>query len=374
MMTKFIIYQNNLPVVKPLVGECGAYSATKKGPLLMRWQKIRLGFSLVLFFAVLGSLLGCGSQETDGLELLNVSYDPTRELWRDLNEKFIPTYEQKTGQKIGVRQSHASSGSQARSVIDGLEADVVTLALWSDTDALRKKGLIKDGWEERLPNHSLAYFSTIVFVVRKGNPKGIKDWPDLIKPGVEVITPNPKTSGNGRLSFLAAWGAVRENGGSEQDARDFVTKLYQHTPVLDNGARGSTTTFAQKKIGDVHLTWENEAYLEVAETPGEMEIVYPAASIRAEPFVAVVDANVDRKGTRAVALAYLKFLYTEEAQHILAKHHYRPINEDVRKQYAEQLPELKLFPIAAIAQSWEDAQQKFFANGAVFDSIYQPGR
>jgi sulfate/thiosulfate transport system substrate-binding protein len=340
----------------------------------MRWQKIWLGFSLVLLCAVFGSLSGCGSHETDGLELLNVSYDPTRELWRDLNEKFIPTYEQKTGQKIAIRQSHASSGSQARSVIDGLEADVVTLALWSDTDALRKKGLIKDGWEERLPNRSLAYFSTIVFVVRKGNPKGIKDWPDLIKPGIEVITPNPKTSGNGRLSFLAAWGAIRENGGSEQDARDFVTKLYQHTPVLDNGARGSTTTFAQKKIGDVHLTWENEAYLEVAETPGEMEIIYPAASIRAEPFVAVVDANVDRKGTRAAAEAYLKFLYTEEAQHILAKHHYRPINEAVRKQHAEQLPELKLFPITAIAQGWEDAQQKFFANGAIFDSIYQPGR
>ncbi len=339
------------------------------------WLNYRVAVAgLVLLGAAVWGLLGCTAQQTDGVELLNVSYDPTRELWRDLNEKFIPTYEQKTGQKLEIRQSHASSGSQARSVIDGLEADVVTLALWSDTDALRKKGLIKDGWEERLPNHSLAYFSTIVFVVRKGNPKGIKDWPDLIKPGVEVITPNPKTSGNGRLSFLAAWGAVRENGGSEQDAHDYVTKLYQHTPVLDNGARGSTTTFAQKKIGDVHLTWENEAYLEVAETPGELEIVYPPVSVRAEPFVAVVDANVDRKGTRAAAEAYLKFLYTDEGQHILAKHHYRPINEAIRKQYAEQLPELKLFPITAIAQDWEDAQQKFFANGAVFDSIYQPGR
>jgi sulfate/thiosulfate-binding protein len=335
----------------------------------------RLVFALWIFL-VLGPLLGtgCGQVNRNEVELLNVSYDPTRELWRDVNEKFIPQYEQKTGQKLVIRQSHASSGSQARAVIDGLEADVVTLALWSDTDALRKKGLIKDGWEERLPNRSLAYYSTIVFVVRKGNPKGIKDWPDLVKPGVEVITPNPKTSGNGRLSFLAAWGAVRRRGGSEEEARRFVTELYQHTPVLDNGARGSTTTFAQKKIGDVHLTWENEAHLEVAETPGELEIVYPPLSIRAEPFVAVVDANVDRKGTRAAAEAYLQFLYTEEAQHILAKHYYRPINESVRKQYTAQLPDVELFPITAIAADWEEAQKKFFANGAIFDNIYQPSR
>lgn len=324
--------------------------------------------SLPLLFA------GCGQRPTDTVELLNVSYDPTRELWREVNAKFVPEYQQRTGQAVLLRQSHASSGSQARAVLDGLEADVVTLALWSDTDALRVKGLIRDGWEERLPEHSLPYFSTIVFVVRKDNPKGIRDWPDLVKPGVEVVTPNPKTSGNGRLSFLAAWGAVRQRGGSEEEARDFVTRLYQHTPVLDNGARGSTTTFAQKKIGDVHLTWENEAHLEVAETPGELAIVYPTGSIRAEPFVAVVDANVDRKGTRAVAEAYLRFLYTDEAQHILARHHYRPINEAVRRHYTAQLPELKLFPITAVAASWQDAQQKFFAHGAVFDTIYNPGR
>jgi sulfate transport system substrate-binding protein len=329
-------------------------------------------FLLIGLAMGLGS--GCGQRSADRLELLNVSYDPTRELWRDLNAKFVPAYEQATGQQVIIEQSHASSGSQARAVIDGLEADVVTLALWSDTDALRKKGLIKDGWEERLPEHSLAYFSTIVFVVRKGNPRDIKDWADLVKPGVEVITPNPKTSGNGRLSFLAAWGAVRQRGGSENEARDFVARLYQHTPVLDSGARGSTTTFAQRKIGDVHLTWENEAYLEVAETPGELEIVYPSASIRAEPFVAVVDANVERKGTRAAAEAYLKFLYTEEAQHILAKHHYRPINETIHRQYTVQLPELTLFPITTVAASWEDAQQKFFASGAIFDRIYQPSR
>ncbi|HEY7428108.1 MAG TPA: sulfate ABC transporter substrate-binding protein [Gemmataceae bacterium] len=334
-------------------------------------------FSRVVL-ALLGSLslltASCGSRQTDGVELLNVSYDPTRELWRDLNAKFVPAFEQQTGQEVVIRQSHASSGGQARAVLDGLEADVVTLALWSDTDALRKKGLIRDGWEERLPEHSLPYFSTIVFVVRKDNPKGIRDWPDLVKPGVEVVTPNPKTSGNGRLSFLAAWGAVRQRGGSEEDARAFVTQLYQHTPVLDNGARGSTTTFAQKKIGDVHLTWENEAHLETAETPGELEIVYPPLSIRAEPFVAVVDANVDRKRTRAVAEAYLRFLYTEEAQHILAKHHYRPIDAEVRRLFTAQLPELQLFPITAVAESWEDAQRKFFANGAIFDNIYKPSR
>lgn len=326
------------------------------------------------FICLLGALpllgTGCG-QRQDETEILNVSYDPTRELWRDLNAKFVPAYEQETGQRLAIQQSHASSGSQARAVLDGLEADVVTLALWSDTDALRQRGLLRDDWQERLPHHSLAYFSTIVFVVRKDNPKGIKDWPDLIKPGVEVVTPNPKTSGNGRLSFLAAWGSVRQRGGSEEDARAFVRELYRHTPVLDNGARGATTTFAQKKIGDVHLTWENEAHLEIAESADQLQIVYPSASIRAEPFVAVVDANVERKGTRAAAEAYLRFLYTDEAQHILAKHHYRPINDTVRKQHAAELPELTLFPITALAASWDDAQQKFFARGAVFDGIYQ---
>jgi sulfate transport system substrate-binding protein len=340
----------------------------------MWWKNSLAAICFILVGAAVWGLSSSGPRQADAVELLNVSYDPTRELWRDLNEKFISQYEQKTGLRVAIQQSHASSGSQARAVIDGLEADVVTLALWSDTDALRKKGLIADGWEKRLPENSLAYISTIVFVVRKGNPRGIKDWPDLVKEGVEIITPNPKTSGNGRLSFLAAWGSVRQRGGSEDEARDFVTKLYQHTPVLDNGARGSTTTFAQKKIGDVHLTWENEAHLEVAETPGELEIVYPPTSIRADPFVAVVDANVDRKGTRTVAEAYLQFLYTEEAQHVLARHYYRPINENVRKQYTARLPELKLFPVTAVAADWEDAQKKFFANGAIFDTIYQPGR
>ena len=315
---------------------------------------------------------GSGEQspKTGNIELLNVSYDPTRELWKAINAKFIGDYSKVTEAKVSIKQSHGGSGSQARAVIDGLEADVVTLALWSDTDAIRKKSLIKDGWEARLPNRSLPYFSTIVFVVRKGNPKGIKEWPDLVKQGVEVITPNPKTSGNGKLSFLGAWGTVILTGGSENDATQFVTKLYRNVPVLDTGARGSTTTFAQKQIGDVHLTWENEAHLEVSEAKGELEVVYPSQSILAEPHVAVVDANVDRKGTRAAAEAYLKFLYTDEGQEIIAQHFYRPSNEKVLAVHASKFPKLELFPVTKIAENWDAVQAKFFAEGALFDSIY----
>jgi sulfate transport system substrate-binding protein len=306
-----------------------------------------------------------------GTELLNVSYDPTRELWQDLNRQFTADYEKHTGTRLTVNQSHGGSSSQARAVIDGLDADVVTLALWSDTDAVRKKGLIKDGWEDRLPHHSLPYFSTIVFVVRKGNPKEVKDWSDLVKSDMQVITPDPKTSGNGRLSFLAAWGSVVAGGGTEDVARDYVAALYGHVPVLDSGARGATITFAQKEIGDVHLTWENEAYLEVEESGGKLQIVYPSRSIRAEPYVAVVDANVDRKGTRVAAEAYLTFLYTEEAQETIARHHYRPIDEKVRKRHADGLPEIELFPVTEVAGGWDDAQSKFFAEGAVFDQVYK---
>ena len=313
---------------------------------------------------------GCGRQASGQIELLNVSYDPTRELWRELNNKFIPQYEKQTAAGLSIKQSHGGSGSQARAVIDGLEADVVTLALWSDTDAIRKKGLIREGWEDRLPNRSLPYFSTIVFVVRKGNPKQIRDWPDLVKPGVEIITPSPKTSGNGKLSLLAAWGSVTEHGGSEQDARELVTKLYRQTPVLDSAARGATTTFAQRGIGDVHLTWENEGHLEVLESAGKLELVYPPISIRAEPHVAIVDANVDRKGTRAAAEAYLRFLYTPEAQEVTAKHFFRPIDPAVESKHAERFPQFKLFPITAVAKGWDAAQQKFFAEGGVFDQIY----
>jgi sulfate/thiosulfate transport system substrate-binding protein len=334
-------------------------------------QSVKVLFCLVAA-VTLGS--GCGgssASERSGPDLLNVSYDPTRELWRDLNRQFIQRLRTETRTEVSIKQSHAGSSSQARAVIDGLEADVVTLALWTDIEAIHKKGLIKDGWQDRLPNHSLAYFSTIVFVVRKGNPKGIKDWPDIVKPNVAVITPNPKTSGNGKLSFLAAWGSVIQAGGTEKQARDFVTRLYRQTPVLETGARGATTTFAQRGIGDVHLTWENEAHLEVEEAGGALEIDYPPQSIRAEPYVSLVDSTVDRKGTRSLAEKYLRFLYTEEGQDTVAKHFYRPTNPAILAKHKESFPPIVLFPITAIATSWEAAEQKFFADGGIFDAIYQ---
>ena len=339
------------------------------------WKYAGMG-ALVLGAAVtLSDMRGAASARAadTSLELLNVSYDPTRELWRALNERFIAQYAKETGTTLTIKQSHGGSGAQARAIIDGLEADVATLALWPDTDAVRKAGLIAAGWERRLPNTSVAYTSTIVFVVRKGNPKGIKDWPDIVKPGVEIVTPSPKTSGNGKLSFVAAWGSVTQRGGSAAQAREFVTALYKQTPVLDSGARGSTTTFVQKKIGDVHLTWENEAYPEVAEANGDVEIVYPPLSVLAEPPLAVVDANVQRKGTRAAAEAYLKFLYSKEGQEIIAKNYYRPIDVDVLKRHAASFPEIKRFPITAVANDWNDAYDKFFNDGKIFDSIYQPG-
>jgi sulfate transport system substrate-binding protein len=352
-------------------------------------------WSAFCLIAMVASLIGCGAdssapknasgtvaqsgQASEGgtaggksFELLNVSYDPTRELWKDLNGAFAEQYQKDSGNTVSIKQSHGGSSSQARAVIDGLEADVVTLAMWQDTDAIRGKSLIKDGWEERLPNRSLPYVSTIVFVVRKGNPKGIKEWQDLVKPDVQVITPNPKTSGNGKLSFLAAWGSVVLNGGSEDDAKEFVKKIYLNVPVLDTGARGSTTTFAQKGIGDVHLGWENEARLEVEEAKGELEIVYPKQSILAEPHIAVVDSNVDRKGTRETAEAYLKFLYTDAGQEIIAKHFYRPIDEAALAKHSASFPRIDLFPITKISPSWDEAQKKFFAEGALFDAIYQP--
>src|ERR1051325_5432785 len=285
-----------------------------------------------LILVLLAAALAAGPARAAKLELLNVSYDPTRELWRDINAAFIPKYEAQTGTTLEIKQSHGGSGTQARAVIDGLEADVVTLAIFPDTDAIRKAGQIEAGWEKRLPNNSLPYTSTIVFVVRKGNPKGIKDWPDIVKPGVQVVTPNPKTSGNGKLSFLAAWGSVTQRGGSEDDALALLKKLYAQVPVLDLGARASATTFVQKQIGDVHLAWENEAYLEVREAGGSLEIVVPPISVLAEPQVAWVDANVKRKGTAAAAKAYLEFLYTEEAQTIIAKNFYRPIDPTVKQR------------------------------------------
>jgi sulfate/thiosulfate transport system substrate-binding protein len=341
-------------------------------------KKITASLSVLMIAAVLS---GCRSQprgeassagSAGSLELLNVSYDPTRELWRAINAEFIPGYEKEAGVKLKINQSHGGSSTQARAVIDGLEADVVTLALWSDTNAISKRGLISPGWKEELPNDSLPYTSTIVFVVRKDNPKGIKDWTDLVKPGVEIITPNPKTSGNGQLSLYSAWGSVMLRGGSEADAADYVTRLYKQVPVLDSGARGATTTFVQKKIGDVHLAWENEAHLEVKEAGGELQLVYPPISIRAEPHVAIVDQNVDRKKTRAAAEAYLRFLYTEPAQEIIAKNFYRPTNAAVLARHAATFPAIKLFSITDIAKDWDDVHKRLVAEGGVFDQAYKP--
>jgi sulfate transport system substrate-binding protein len=324
---------------------------------------------ILLMVFCLASVFARGAQE---VAILNVSYDPTRELWRDINSHFIPAYEKQTGKKLVISQSHGGSSTQARAVIDGLEADVVTLASFLDTDAISKSGLIKPGWVDRLPHRSLPYYSTIIFVVRKGNPKGIKDWPDLIKPGIAIITPNPKTSGNGYLSFFSAWGSVALRGGSRQQAIDYVTKLYKQVPVLDSGARGATTTFVQKGIGDVHLAWENEAHLEVEEAKGQLDLIYPPISIRAEPHVAVVDGVVDMKGTRQAAEAYLKYTYTDEAQEIIAKHFYRPINDAILKKHSANFKDLKLFPITDIAKSWNDAHKEFIGEGGVFDTIYKP--
>lgn len=303
-------------------------------------------------------------------QLLNVSNDPTRELWKDINTAFVADYEKKTGKVVSIKQSHAGSSSQARAVIDGLGADVVTLAMETDTDAIRKAGLMAEDWQSRLPNRSIPYLSTIVFVVRKGNPKGIKDWPDLGKEGVEVITPNPKTSGNGKLSFLGVWGSVILRGGTPEEAKSLVTTIYKQTPVLDTAARAATTTFAQKQIGDVHLTWESEAHLEVDEAKGELEIVYPPISIRAEPPVAWVDRNVERKNSADLAKAYLEFTYTDEGQRLFAKHFYRPTKSEILAESAKQFPEIRLFGIEEIAKSWPEAIETFFAEGKVFDQIY----
>lgn len=305
------------------------------------------------------------------VELLNVANDPTRELWKEINAAFIADHKTKTGQDVTIKQSHGASGSQARAVIDGLQADVATLALWPDTDALRKKGLLRENWENELPNRSLAFSSVLVFVVRKGNPKQIKDWPDLIKPDVVVITPNPKTSGNGKISFLSAWGSVTKNGGTADQARTFVTELYKHVPVLDTGARGATTTFAQKEIGDVHLTFESEAHLELKESAGELEIVFPPLSFLHEPHIALIDANVDPRGTREIARKYLEFLYTPAGQDIIANNFYRPVNPDLLAKLQDRFPPVKTFTLTDLGTNWDDAQKRFFLDGGLFDEIYQ---
>ncbi|MCH6268044.1 sulfate ABC transporter substrate-binding protein [Neobacillus citreus] len=308
------------------------------------------------------------------IELLNVSYDPTRELYEEYNKSFAAYWEKKTGQKVTINQSHGGSGKQSRSVIDGLEADVVTLALAYDIDAIAGAGKLADDWQKRLVDNSSPYTSTIVFLVRKGNPKGIKDWNDLVKKDVSVITPNPKTSGGARWNYLAAWGyALQQNNGDEQKAQEFVAKLFKNVPVLDSGARGSTTTFVERGIGDVLIAWENEAYLALKEFgEDKFEVVNPSVSILAEPPVSVVDKVAKKHGTEEVAKAYLDYLYTVEGQEIAAKNFYRPRNKDVAEKYASQFPDIKLFTIDEVFGGWKKAQKTHFDDGGIFDQIYKP--
>jgi sulfate/thiosulfate transport system substrate-binding protein len=335
---------------------------------------------VVIGLALAGLLLTYsiqGRAQGGEVSLLNVSYDPTRELYQDFNQAFAKYWKAKTGQTVTVEQSHGGSSKQARAVIDGLQADVVTLALAYDIDAISQNaGLLPADWQKRLPQNSTPYTSTIVFLVRKGNPKHIKDWDDLVKPGVAVITPNPKTSGGARWNYLAAWAyALKQPGGNEQTAQDFVKRFYKNVPVLDSGARGSTTTFVQREIGDVLIAWENEAFLSIKELgPEKVEIVVPSQSILAEPPVSIVDKVVDKKGTRKVAQAYLEYLYTPEGQEIAAKNYYRPRLDSVAKKYASTFPKIKLVTIDEVFGGWQKVQKTHFADGGVFDQIYQPNQ
>jgi sulfate transport system substrate-binding protein len=321
--------------------------------------------------ALAGVLIAGAAHAADNT-LLNVSYDPTRELYVDFNKAFAAAYQKETGKTVEIKQSHGGSGSQSRAVRDGLQADVVTLALAYDIDAIASKGILKTDWQKSLPQNSSPYTSTIVFLVRKGNPKGIKDWDDLIKPGVSVITPNPKTSGGARWNYLAAWGYALKKYGSEDKTRDFVGKLFKNVPVLDTGARGSTVTFVERGVGDVLLAWENEAHLAIKEFgKDKFEIVVPSVSILAEPPVAVVDSVVDKKGTRAVAEAYLKYWYKPESQEIAARNFYRPRDPEVAKKYAANFAKVDLFTIDDVFGGWTKAQKEHFADGGVFDQIYK---
>ena len=321
----------------------------------------------------LGLVAPVSALAQSNVTLLNVSYDPTRELYDDVNKAFAAYWKGKSGQTVTIKQSHGGSGKQARAVIDGLQADVVTLALAYDIDALAEKGkLLPANWQSRLPHNSSPYTSTIVFVVRKGNPKGIKDWGDLVKPGVSVITPNPKTSGGARWNYLAGWAwALRQPGGSEATAAEYVRKLYRNVPVLDTGARGSLTTFAQRGIGDVFISWENEALLAVKDLgPDKFQVIVPSLSILAEPPVAVVDTVVDRRGTRQIAEAYLQYLYSPAGQEVAAKHYFRPRNQQLLEKYRDQFAPLELFTVDKVFGGWTAAHDKHFADGGVFDKIY----
>jgi sulfate transport system substrate-binding protein len=342
----------------------------------MRTRLVKPG-TLALMALAAGAEAGAAQASAKPVTLLNVSYDPTRELYEDFDHQFAAYWKEKTGQTVTVRQSHGGSGKQARSVIDGLQADVVTLALAYDIDQIAEKsGLLPAAWQRRLPDNSAPYTSTMVLLVRKGNPRGIRDWGDLAKPGVSVITPNPKTSGGARWNYLAAWAwALRQPGGNDASARAFVTRLYQNVPVLDAGARGATTTFVERGIGDVLIAWENEALLAIKELgPRRFEVVTPSVSILAEPPVAVVDKVAAKHGTQAVAQAYLEYLYSEAGQEIAAKHFYRPRLPAVATKYASQFPRISLVTVDEVFGGWEKANAAHFADGALFDQIYQPGR
>mgnify|MGYP003576106150 FL=1 len=335
-------------------------------------MSLRRDFIKIPLAAALVAALPALAQQPAAVTLLNVSYDPTREFYVEFNTAFQKYWKAKAGQDVTIKQSHGGSGKQARSIIDGIDADVATLALAGDTDALVKNGgWIKEGWQKRLPHNSSPYTSTIVLVVRAGNPKGIKDWDDLVRPGVSVITPNPKTSGGARWNYLAAWEFAKRKYGGDAKAKEFVARLYGNVPVLDTGARGATITFAQRHQGDVLIAWENEAFLLEKEFGTRFDVVAPSISILAEPAVAVVDRNVDRKGTRAVAEEYLKFLYSEEGQDIAGKHFYRPaVSQKAQARYANQFPKLNLFTVDQAFGGWDKVAKEHFADGAQFDQIY----
>ena len=327
-------------------------------------------FALGLVAAAAGLLAYGNIKSNAPAELLNVSYDPTREVYSEIDAKFVAQFQKDTGSAIGIKQSHGGSSRQAKAVADGLAADVVTLGLPSDIESLHKFGLVADDWQKKFPSNAEPYTSTIVFVVRKGNPHNIHDWPDLAGPGLEVVTPNPKTSANGKLSFLAAWGSVISRGGTEDQARELVGNIYRNVSTLGSGSRDSTNTFELAKEGDVHLTWENEAIREVADSKGDLEIVYPPVSILAEPSVAVIEPNVTKHHLEKEATAYLNYLYSDEAQEIFAKDGYRPSNPQILAKHQDLLPNVTLFPITLVAKDWDDAQAKFFDDGGVFDVIH----
>jgi sulfate/thiosulfate-binding protein len=330
---------------------------------------------ILLLVAALAATFAAPAAAQNKITLLNVSYDPTRELYQDINGAFAKSWQAKTGQAVTVNQSHGGSGKQARAVIDGLQADVVTLALAYDVDALSRIGkLIPADWQKRLPNNSTPYTSTIVLLVRKGNPKHVRDWDDLVRPGISVVTPNPKTSGGARWNYLAAWGYAKRKWGSDDKAQDFVAKLFKNVPVLDSGARGATTTFVQRGIGDVLIAWENEALLATEKLgKDQFEIIVPSVSILAEPPVSIVDKVVDKRGTRKAAQAYLEFLYSAEGQEIAARHYYRPQQAAVLAKYANAFPKVTLFTIDEVFGGWTKAQKAHFDDGGIFDRIYEPG-